>query len=77
MVLSATEKYDPYENAVAERIKDILKYEFGFIKTIPSKVHTVIGSRKVSTPVSLGALLDSRRPGQGVDLKKYIGVEWC
>ena len=36
MVLSATEKCDPYENAVAERIKEILKYEFGFIKTIPS-----------------------------------------
>jgi transposase InsO family protein len=36
MVLSTTEKYDPYENAVAERINGILKYEFGLIKTIPS-----------------------------------------
>jgi putative transposase len=36
MVLSTTEKYDPYENAAAERINGILKYEFGFIKTIPS-----------------------------------------
>lgn len=36
MILSATEKYDPYENAVAERINGILKYEFGLIKTIPS-----------------------------------------
>lgn len=35
MVLSTTEKYDPYENAVAERINGILKYEFGLIKTIP------------------------------------------
>ena len=36
MILSTTEKYDPYENAVAERINGILKYEFGLIKTIPS-----------------------------------------
>ncbi len=36
MRLSTTEKYDPYENAVAERINGILKYEFGLIKTIPS-----------------------------------------
>ena len=36
MVLSTTEKYDPYEIAVAERINGILKYEFGLIKTIPS-----------------------------------------
>ena len=36
MILSTTEKYDPYENAVAERINGILKYEFGLIKTLPS-----------------------------------------
>lgn len=36
MVLSTTEKYDPYENAVAERINQTIKYEFGLIKTIPS-----------------------------------------
>jgi len=36
MILSTTEKYDPYENAVAERINGILKYEFGLIKAIPS-----------------------------------------
>jgi len=32
--MSTTEKYDPYENAVAERINGILKYEFGLRKTI-------------------------------------------
>jgi transposase InsO family protein len=37
MILSTTEKYDPYENAVAERINGILKYEFGLIKIIPTK----------------------------------------
>jgi len=32
--LSTTEQYDPYENAVAERINGILKYEFGLVNTI-------------------------------------------
>lgn len=36
MRLSTTENSDPYQNAVAERINGILKYEFGLIKTIPS-----------------------------------------
>lgn len=31
-----TQQYDPYENAVAERINGILKYEFGLKKTIKS-----------------------------------------
>ena len=35
MLLSTTEKYDPYENAVAERINGILKYEFGLIRITP------------------------------------------
>lgn len=35
-IMSTTEKYDPYENAVAERINGILKYEFGMKKNIPS-----------------------------------------
>lgn len=34
-VMSTTQKYDPYENAVAERINGILKYEFGLRKTLP------------------------------------------
>ena len=29
MLLSTTEKYNPYRNAVAERINGILKYDFG------------------------------------------------
>ena len=36
MMLSTTQQYDPYENAVAERINGILKYEFGFLKTLPN-----------------------------------------
>ena len=33
--MSTTQKYDPYENAVAERINGISKYEFGFINVLP------------------------------------------
>ncbi|MFZ2282488.1 MAG: IS3 family transposase [Lutibacter sp.] len=33
-VLSTTQQYDPYENAIAERINGILKYEFGLKNTI-------------------------------------------
>ena len=35
-VLSTTEQYDPYENAVAERMNGILKYEFGLKRIIPN-----------------------------------------
>lgn len=35
-LMSTTQKYDPYENAIAERINGILKYEFGMRKTLPS-----------------------------------------
>ncbi|OFY83528.1 MAG: hypothetical protein A3F72_12960 [Bacteroidetes bacterium RIFCSPLOWO2_12_FULL_35_15] len=36
MITSTTQNSDPYENAIAERINGILKYEFGLIKTIPN-----------------------------------------
>jgi len=35
-IMSNTQKSDPYENAIAERINGILKYEFGLRKTIAS-----------------------------------------
>jgi transposase InsO family protein len=35
-LMSTTQKYDPYENAIAERINGIIKYEFGMRKTLPS-----------------------------------------
>lgn len=38
ILLSTTQQYDPYENAVAERVNGILKYEFGLIKTLPNLV---------------------------------------
>lgn len=35
-ILSTTQQYDPYENAIAERINGILKYEFGLRNTLKS-----------------------------------------
>ena len=35
--MSMTEQYDPYENAVAERITRTLKYEYGLKQTIKNK----------------------------------------
>lgn len=32
--MSTTQQYDPYENAVAERVNGILKYEFGLKDSI-------------------------------------------
>ncbi len=34
ITMSMTEKYDPYENAIAERINRTLKYEYGLKQTI-------------------------------------------
>lgn len=34
--MSTTQNSDPYENAIAERINGILKYEFGLIRTLPN-----------------------------------------
>ncbi|WP_371742968.1 IS3 family transposase [Lentimicrobium sp. S6] len=34
MTMSMTEQYDPYENAIAERINRTLKYEYGLKQTI-------------------------------------------
>jgi transposase InsO family protein len=34
--LSTTQQYDPYENAVAERINETLKYEYGLIRQSPN-----------------------------------------
>jgi len=33
--LSTTQQYDPFENAVAERINETLKYEYGLNKQVP------------------------------------------
>lgn len=37
ILISMTEKYDPYENALAERLNKTMKYEFGLNQTILNK----------------------------------------
>ncbi|WP_298945770.1 integrase core domain-containing protein, partial [uncultured Polaribacter sp.] len=34
IMMSMTEQYDPYENAIAERINRTLKYEYGLLESI-------------------------------------------
>ena len=37
ILISMTEQYDPYENALAERLNKTMKYEFGLNQIIPNK----------------------------------------
>ncbi|CAN0604126.1 unnamed protein product, partial [Ectocarpus sp. 12 AP-2014] len=53
---SMTEKYDPYENAIAERINGILKQEFDIAKNIKS-----IGLKKKLIKNAI-AIYNNRRP---------------
>ena len=48
LIMSMTEKYDPYENAIAERINRTLKYEYGLKTTIKNtKLAKMIVKRAV------------------------------
>ena len=37
LIMSMTEQYDPYENAITERINRTLKYEYGLKNTIKTR----------------------------------------
>jgi transposase InsO family protein len=63
-ILSTTQKYDPYENAIAERINGILKYEFGLKKTIRT---LEIAQKMVSEAVKL---YNNERMHWSLDFKK-------
>ena len=63
-VLSTTQQYDPYENAIAERINGILKYEFGLKNTIKS---VEIAQKMTAQAV---ALYNNQRMHWSLDLKK-------
>lgn len=63
-VLSTTQQYDPYENAIAERINGILKYEFGLKKTIKS---VQIAQKIVTEAVDL---YNNQRMHWSLNLKK-------
>jgi putative transposase len=64
-ILSTTQQYDPYENAVAERINGILKYEFGLknnIKNIEIATKMVAQAVKIYNNERLHWSLDLKTP---------------
>ena len=62
-ILSTTQQYDHYENAIAERINGILKYEFGLKETIKS---LEIAKKMVKEAVEL---YNNQRMHWSLDLK--------
>ena len=62
--LSTTQQYDPYENAIAERINGILKYEFGLKNTIKT---LEIAQKMLSEAVKL---YNNERMHLSLDFKK-------
>lgn len=63
LALSTTQQYDPYENAVAERVNGILKYEFGLRKTLPN---LVIAQKMLNEAVKL---YNEKRRHYSLDMK--------
>jgi transposase InsO family protein len=63
-ILSTTQQYDPYENAIAERINGILKYEFGLKNTIKT---IEIARKMVAEAVEL---YNNERMHWSLDFKK-------
>lgn len=63
MLLSTTQQYDPYENAIAERINGILKYEFGLKRTLPN---LAVARKMVKEAVEI---YNKERPHWSLDLK--------
>ena len=64
MSMSMTEKYDPYENAVAERINRTLKYEYGLKQTIKN---TLLAKKMTDQAVNI---YNNLRPHLSLDLRK-------
>ena len=63
LTISMTEKYDPYENAIAERINRTLKYEYGLKKNIKN---TKLAQKIVKRAV---LIYNNLRPHFSLDLK--------
>lgn len=60
--LSMTEKYDPYENALAERVNRTLKYEFGLKQTLKN---TELAEKMTKRAVSV---YNNLRPHLSLDM---------
>jgi len=68
ITMSMTEQYDPYENAVAERINRTLKYEYGLKQTIKN---TALAQKMVQQAVYI---YNNLRTHISLDLKKPFEV---
>jgi len=68
MIMSMTEQYDPYENAIAERINRTLKYEYGLKKVIKN---TAIAEETASQAVYI---YNNLRTHYSLDLRKPAEV---
>ena len=76
ITLSMTQQYDPYENAVAERINRTLKYEFGLKRTIKN---VTLAKKIIKRAV---AIYNTKRPHFSLNLQtpKFVhsnqGIEY-
>jgi putative transposase len=68
IMMSMTEQYDPYENAIAERINGTLKYEYGLRNCIQN---TVIAQKTAKQAVSI---YNNLRTHFSLDLRKPAKV---
>jgi len=68
ITISMTEQYDPYENAIAERINRTLKYEYGLKKTIKN---TDIAQKMTTQAVDI---YNNLRSHFSLDLRKPADV---
>ena len=64
LTMSMTEQYDPYENAIAERINRTLKYEYGLKHTIKTRK---LAKKMVDQAVYI---YNNLRPHLSLELKK-------
>jgi len=62
--MSMTEQYDPYENAIAERINRTLKYEYGLKQTIKN---TELAKKMVKEAVNI---YNNLRPHLSLEMQK-------
>ena len=68
IIMSMTEQYDPYENAIAERINRTLKYEYGLKQTIKN---TAIAQKITKQAVYI---YNNLRTHSSLDLRKPAEV---
>jgi len=68
ITMSMTEQYDPYENAIAERINRTLKYEYGLKQTIKN---TKLAEKMTKQAVDI---YNNLRPHLSLNLRKPTDV---